>query len=194
MCLCVIGSGLFWGGGIKCMFSVQLRSKLNKKNFQIFVPSSAQAGKPIPNWGWYSLIIMPNFAPFLPKIAPFFCSKLHLFLSLSSHFSLAKRTASQHASRPADLDTQTCLWRSHHDLKIARISVMHDIERNNGLIGNPFFNFSSWNIIWKIGVHFEFFLSNFFPQFFFWFRWNQMCYRDGRPLILKLIPNKGKWY
>ena len=38
-----------------------------------------------------------------------------------------------------------------------------------------------------------FFLSNFFPPIFFWFIWNQMCYRDGRPLILKLIPNNEEW-
>ena len=38
-----------------------------------------------------------------------------------------------------------------------------------------------------------FFLSNFFPPIFFWFIWNQMCYRYGRPLILKLIPNHEEW-
>ena len=34
----------------------------------------------------------------------------------------------------------------------------------------------------------------FFLQIIFWFIWNQMCYRDGRPLILKLIPNNEQWY
>ena len=38
-----------------------------------------------------------------------------------------------------------------------------------------------------------FFLSNFFPPNSFWFLWNQMCYIDGRPLILKLIPNNEEW-
>ena len=31
--------------------------------------------------------------------------------------------------------------------------------------------------------------SNFFPQIFFWFIWKQRCYSNGRPLILKLVPN-----
>ena len=40
--------------------------------------------------------------------------------------------------------------------------------------------------------------SNFFPlelfsSNFFGFIWNQMCYRDGRRLILKLIPNNEEW-
>ena len=34
-----------------------------------------------------------------------------------------------------------------------------------------------------------FFWSNFFPPKFFWFIWNQMWYNNGRPLILKLVPN-----
>ena len=35
-----------------------------------------------------------------------------------------------------------------------------------------------------------FFLSNFFPQKVFWFIWKQRCYsNNGRPLILKLVPN-----
>ena len=33
-----------------------------------------------------------------------------------------------------------------------------------------------------------------FTSIFFWFRWNQMCYRDGRPSILKLIPNNEEQY
>ena len=37
-----------------------------------------------------------------------------------------------------------------------------------------------------------FFLSDFYPPIFFWFRWNQMCYRYGRPL--NLIPHSGEWY
>ena len=32
--------------------------------------------------------------------------------------------------------------------------------------------------------------SNFFPQFFFWFIWKQRCYNNGRPLILKPVPNE----
>ena len=31
-----------------------------------------------------------------------------------------------------------------------------------------------------------FFLSNFFPQILFW---KQRCYNNGKPLILKLVPN-----
>ena len=38
-----------------------------------------------------------------------------------------------------------------------------------------------------------FFLSNFFPQNFFWFIWKQRCYSNGRPLILKLVPNDEEW-
>ena len=33
-----------------------------------------------------------------------------------------------------------------------------------------------------------FFLSNFFPTNLFWFIWKQRC-MNGRPLILKLVPN-----
>ena len=28
---------------------------------------------------------------------------------------------------------------------------------------------------------------------FFWFIWNQRCYNNGRPLILKLVPNHEEW-
>ena len=38
-----------------------------------------------------------------------------------------------------------------------------------------------------------FFLSNFFPPKFFWFIWKQRCYNNGRPLILKLVPNDEEW-
>ena len=38
-----------------------------------------------------------------------------------------------------------------------------------------------------------FFRSNFFPPNFFWFIWNQMCYNNGRPLILKPVPNHEEW-
>ena len=38
-----------------------------------------------------------------------------------------------------------------------------------------------------------FFRSNFFPPNFFWFIWNQRCYNNGRPLILKLVPNHEEW-
>ena len=40
--------------------------------------------------------------------------------------------------------------------------------------------------------------SNFFPlelfsSNFFWFIWKQGCYSNGRPLILKLVPNDEEW-
>ena len=40
--------------------------------------------------------------------------------------------------------------------------------------------------------------SNFFPielfsSKFFWFIWNQRCYNNGRPLILKLVTNHEEW-
>ena len=31
--------------------------------------------------------------------------------------------------------------------------------------------------------------SNFFPPNVLWFTWKQRCYNNGRPLILKLVPN-----
>ena len=44
----------------------------------------------------------------------------------------------------------------------------------------------------------NFIFSHFFSLELFFifllFIWNQICYRDGRPLILKLIPNNEKKY
>ena len=38
-----------------------------------------------------------------------------------------------------------------------------------------------------------FFLLNLFPPSFSWFIQNKRCHRNGRPLILKLIPNHEEW-
>ena len=35
--------------------------------------------------------------------------------------------------------------------------------------------------------------SNFFPPNFFWSIWNQRSHKNGRPLILKLVPNNEEW-